>query len=301
MIKLIVTDLDNTIYNWVDFYVPAFNAMLKELNHISGISERQLKQAFKRVHQKHKTTEYAFAIEELDVLPEVQQGKPPRYIREKYDVAIEAFRRTRNEKLRMYEGVASTLEQLRQEERKTIAHSDAMMFYALYRLKQLKAENLFDGILAAKDHGIPTHHEDRDLERWQHSYDTPIPYKRELPSEIAKPNPQCLAGLLSDFNVLPKEAIYVGDSLNKDIKMAQECSVYDVYAEYGRHYNQDNYEELIEISHWASNDISRETESIIKDVQPSFVISRFAELNDVIRRIESSGLCTKSRSCSAAS
>ena len=85
MIKLIVTDLDNTIYNWVDFYVPAFNAMLKELNHISGISERQLKQAFKRVHQKHKTTEYAFAIEELDVLPEVQQGKPPRYIREKYD------------------------------------------------------------------------------------------------------------------------------------------------------------------------------------------------------------------------
>ena len=40
-IELVVADLDNTLYNWVDFYVPSFLAMLREIQRISGgVDER---------------------------------------------------------------------------------------------------------------------------------------------------------------------------------------------------------------------------------------------------------------------
>ena len=31
MIKLVVTDLDNTLYDWVGYYVPALDAMIAEM------------------------------------------------------------------------------------------------------------------------------------------------------------------------------------------------------------------------------------------------------------------------------
>src|ERR1051326_6917081 len=99
MIKLVITDLDNTIYNWVDSYVLSFNAMVSELQRLSGIDERKLRDGFKAIHRKYRTTEYAFAIEQLDVLPEVKQGISTEQIRERYDSAICAFRRVRNETL----------------------------------------------------------------------------------------------------------------------------------------------------------------------------------------------------------
>jgi len=74
-IKLLVTDLDNTTYNWIDFYVPSFLAMVQELSRFTGIGEDELKASFKRLHQQHKTSEYTFAIQQLDVLREENKGR----------------------------------------------------------------------------------------------------------------------------------------------------------------------------------------------------------------------------------
>lgn len=130
MIKLLITDLDNTIYNWVDFYVPSFNSMVQELSRITAIDERALRESFKRVHQKHRTTEYAFSIEELDVLSQTDAGLTVPEKLQKYDSAINAFRKIRKEALRLYEGVKETLEMFRNTGMKIVGHTDAMMFYA---------------------------------------------------------------------------------------------------------------------------------------------------------------------------
>ena len=103
MIKLIITDLDNTIYDWVEFYVRSFNAMIKEISLTTSISEEELKESFKRVHEKHNTTEYAFSIEELDVLSKINAKLSTKQLLEKYNNAIHAFRSMRKKTIKLYE------------------------------------------------------------------------------------------------------------------------------------------------------------------------------------------------------
>jgi len=79
-----------------------------------------LRESFKRVHQKHKTTEYAFSIQDLDVLAEIDAGLTVSEILRKYDSAIKAFRVTRKKTLHLYGDVREALEKLRSEGRKII-------------------------------------------------------------------------------------------------------------------------------------------------------------------------------------
>lgn len=288
MIKLIITDLDNTIYNWVDFYVPCFNAMLKELALLTGIKKQNLRESFKRVHQKYKTTEYAFSIEKLDVLSEANAGLTVPEVLQKYNSAIKAFRSMRKKRLRLYDGVKETLEKLRREHRKIVGHTDAMMFYAVYRVKQLGVEQLLDGLVAPRDHGLPKGTRPEDVRSYSEAekYETIISFKKELEPGILKPNPGCLHEILRDFAIKPEETIYVGDSLHKDIYMAQRCGVYDVDAEYGRDYNPDYYRQLVEISHWTKADVVRELDLKTLNIFPTFTISCFGDILKVIQEIE---------------
>lgn len=288
MIKLVITDLDNTLYNWVDYFVPSFSAMLEELVRITGIDEATLKDSFKRVYQRHGTTEYAFSIQELDVLESRNAGLTLSEVLAKYDTAIRAFRRMRRKTLCLYGGVSSTLLDLRRQGRKIAAHTDAMMFYAESRLKQLEIEDLFDALVAPRDHGLPpgARFEDVRYHRTRDAYEARIPVKRALDPGILKPNPQCLLDIVKTFGVDPKQALYIGDSLSKDVQMAQLAGVHDVYAAYGKHHSADYYRKLVEITHWTEEDVAREKELQAVSVKPSFTISSFAETLSLIRQLD---------------
>lgn len=289
-IKLIIFDLDNTIYNWVDYYASSFKAMLEELVKITGLSESVLKASFKRVHQYHRTSEYAFAIQELDVLAEKDYGLSFIEKLEKYNSAIYAFRKKRKETLKLYPGVVETLETLSAEHRIIVAHTDAMMFYAIYRLQtQLNIACFFNGLFAQKNHGLPPGIVEKDVRFFQDpkKYQCSIPVLRELDPNLLKPDPRILKSILSEFDVSPENAIYIGDSLNKDVRMAQSCSVHDVFAVYGTKYNPNNYQLLVEITHWNDEDVIRETKLAYQEIKPTHTIHSFPQILEVIKEIES--------------
>lgn len=289
MIRLIVLDLDNTLYNWVDYYVPAFNAMLHELMGITGLSEEALTASFKRVHQLHRTSEYAFAIEELDVLTPWTQGKSVPEILETFRSAIEAFRDVRQLELQLYPGVEETLVELRRGGRKLVAHTDAMMFYAMYRLRQLGIEEFFDGLVAPRDHGLPA----GVLPHWVRShsdepttYEPQVSFVRELEPSMLKPNPRILQEILSSFGVTPDEALYVGDSLHKDVAMARHAGVHAVLATYGRHCDPENYRKLVEITHWTEEDVELELALRRMPVEAEYQIDSFPGLLSLLADLE---------------
>jgi FMN phosphatase YigB (HAD superfamily) len=66
--SVVLTDLDNTLYDWVDIWYKSFKAMLDQLVEESGVSGETLVKDFKQIHEKHGTSEYALAIEELPSL-----------------------------------------------------------------------------------------------------------------------------------------------------------------------------------------------------------------------------------------
>ena len=288
MIELVVLDLDNTLYDWVGYYVPAFRAMLAELSRITGLPEDELKASFQRVHQRHGTSEYAFAIEELDVLQETDRNLSIPDRLEKYATAIDAFREVRAERLSLYPGTVEVLEALRDRELELVAYTDAMLFYATRRLKQLGIEHFFSGLVAPRDHGLPP----GVRPEWVRSsdddskYQPLIPHVEELEPGLAKPNPEILLEIVRNFDTRPERSVYVGDSLHRDVYMAQLAGVHDVYARYGQSYPREYFAELVEITHWTDEDVARERDLHRISVEPSQIIDSIRELPSALDRVE---------------
>lgn len=48
---VIITDLDNTLFDWVELWYSCFTAMMTKVTEISGISLDELKPEIRKVHQ----------------------------------------------------------------------------------------------------------------------------------------------------------------------------------------------------------------------------------------------------------
>ena len=95
---LIITDLDNTLYNWVDYFAPSFRGMVHALSKKSGVEEDLLIQEFRHVYNRHRSIEYSFSVQELNVF----KDKSSEEIQELIKTAKGAFSRVRGKKLELY-------------------------------------------------------------------------------------------------------------------------------------------------------------------------------------------------------
>ena len=75
MIKLLITDLDDTLYSWISFFIPAFYEMVDELASIQKKNKEELVREYKLVHQEKGSVEYPYAT---TYLPSVQAAYPSR-------------------------------------------------------------------------------------------------------------------------------------------------------------------------------------------------------------------------------
>jgi phosphoglycolate phosphatase len=73
--RLILVDLDNTLYDWVAFFVPSMPAMLSELCDMLDARMEDLLSELRSVYERHGLVEYAFSIQ---ALPSVGALPPER-------------------------------------------------------------------------------------------------------------------------------------------------------------------------------------------------------------------------------
>jgi histidinol phosphatase-like enzyme len=106
---------------------------------------------------------------------------------------------------------------------------------------------------------------------------------RHTPPGELKPNPQILLDIIEASGATPEESIYIGDSLMKDITMAQDAGVRDVYAQYGYAQDREAYELLRAVTHWTDDDVARERTILARGtVTPSYTLrDSFAELTSL--------------------
>jgi FMN phosphatase YigB (HAD superfamily) len=55
--KLLITDLDNTLYDWVTFFTASFRSMVTELTSMLETFEDNLLEEFKSIHQRYGNSE----------------------------------------------------------------------------------------------------------------------------------------------------------------------------------------------------------------------------------------------------
>ena len=109
MIKLLVTDLDDTLYSWIGFFIPAFNGMLEELSTILNVPKDILLHVYLRVHQAQGSVEFPFSTL---FLPSVKAAYPTKTKEEILSIlnpAFHKFNSVRKEKLQLYPSVREVL------------------------------------------------------------------------------------------------------------------------------------------------------------------------------------------------
>jgi phosphoglycolate phosphatase-like HAD superfamily hydrolase len=252
----VVTDLDDTIWDWLSMWHSSFSPYLNEIADFSGIDETSLKLDFKKLHQKYNTTEVSFAFGELELLSAEQKEqitKKPligKSILHKYNSNKKA-------NLKMYDGVLKTLLQLKSQGVLIIGFTESNAFFTKYRLKHLELDGVFDCIYTPLDTGVPQSVEKvYNDEHWE-PVKTEIRY---LSKTIKKPDSEILGIILRDFQVSKENTIYIGDKIDRDIRMANDAKITSVYAKYGSEISNDKYQLLKEVTHWSQEDVIREAE-----------------------------------------
>jgi phosphoglycolate phosphatase-like HAD superfamily hydrolase len=95
-----------------------------------------------------------------------------------------------------------------------------------------------------------------------------------VPRAERKPNPRLLFNMCTREGVSTAEAVYVGDSLTRDMSMAKEAGNCAVWAKYGTRYDPALWTTLVKTTHWTEEDVACEAElkHVYDAVRPDFVI-----------------------------
>ena len=285
---VLVTDMDNTLFDWLGMWRAAFGAMLEHLIADSGVPRATLEAEFFAIHQRHGTTEYAFAIQELPSLRARHPRKAGAHageaedLPERYAAAIDAYRVMRRRTLALYPGVQETLRAVRAAGALVIAYTESRAYYADYRVRTLELDGTLDYLYSLPDHALPEGLTASQIRRYPpEHYRLRSTVHRHTREGAWKPDASVLIGILSDVGAEPAEAVYVGDSLVKDVAMAQAAGVVDVFARYGDVRSRPGYDLLRRVTHWPPAMLARSEGIREADIRPAHVLTEgFAELLD---------------------
>jgi len=280
-IATVITDLDNTLYDWVAMWGAAFTPMLRVLVEQSGVDQSVIEAEAREIHRKYGTSEYSFLIESL---PSLQRKHPGRKLAEVYGDAIRAYRKAREASLRPFPTVIDTLTALKAKGCLIIGYTDSRAFYCAYRVRRLGLDGVLDFLFSPPDHDVPGTLEEVRSQPPE-AYEFMKTVHRYTPEGEVKPNPQVLADIMRAVGAAQDRTVYVGDSLMKDVLMAQEAGVTDVFARYGLAQHTEEYELLSRVSHWTDADIEREKKLKAEhNVHPGYTLNEsFAELLDLFQ------------------
>jgi phosphoglycolate phosphatase len=270
-VSLLITDLDNTLYDWFEIWYGPFSAMLDTVVKMSGVESSVLEKEIRAVHQKRRTSEYSYLLDEL---PSLKSLHPDQKIAEVYSDAIRRFRSERKRKRRLYPDVRETLEYVKNRGTKIVAYTESLAFYTAQRILHLELDGIIDYVYSPKDHGFPEGVTPQSLRTQPpDAYKFEYTEHRFTPEDKLKPAPDILRLIICEIGGNQAEVAYIGDSLMKDVAMAQDAGVYDVWARYGLVQHKAEYDLLRRVSHWSEEDVLRERElSEGATVSPSFIL-----------------------------
>lgn len=291
--SVLVTDLDNTLWDWFHAWHASFDAMVGRLCEISGVERGILEAEIRVVHQRRSTSEYSNLLNELPSLEDAYSNVTPM---QRFDDAVHIANSRRKSETKLYAGVRDALLELKNHGITIVAYTESISFWSEWRIKHTQLDGIIDILYSAPDHDLPAGTSFEDLRRPEHRPDNDYGLERtvhrHIPREEIKPNPEVLRAILSDLGCDPAKAVYVGDSLMKDVAMAQAAGVLAVHAKYGEVQHTSDYDLLRRVSHWP--DVAVETERKLismPTIFPDVVLEHgFSEILDLFNL---SALCSE--------
>jgi FMN phosphatase YigB (HAD superfamily) len=283
MIRVVITDLDNTLYSWVNYIVPALEAMVDSLCRSTGFPRIRIVQSLKEVYERYGTNDYAFAIQESSIFREFESDFDS-FQALVIAPAKEAFAAARKRYLQLYPGAMDGLRELREGGVSVIALTDSPRNSAEARVRALGLDGHLQALYTLPAYPLPEWVDERIRRLDSEGYyrlDIPVV---ELPPSHEKPHGGGVARILSDFTVEPAEVLLVGDNRGKDGGTSRAAGIPFAWAEYGTYLSLEYRERLDVIS---ARGVTRkhlsESEPGEELLIPDFTLSNFRQVAQVVR------------------
>ncbi|MBM0234876.1 HAD-IA family hydrolase [Micromonospora sp. STR1_7] len=276
IVNALVLDMDNTLYDWVAYFVPAVRAMVTVAAKLLAVSEDELRGDLRFVHRTHGNTEHPFALLETAAVERQMPAMSQRARHEHLLPAFAAFNEVRRNHLRLYQGVESTLRAVKATGCRIVGHTEAKDVNISSRARALGLESMLEAVYAPRFVG-PPHPLGVDRRSTPAAIEVCV-----LPPTARKPNPDIARRIAEQLNVPPARCLYVGDNLSKDVVMAKRAGMLAAWARYGTHHDPELWRDLVALSHWEATAVSA-AESTGDDstrFAPDVTLDAFYELLD---------------------
>lgn len=279
MAKLLITDLDNTLYDWVSYFSQSFEVLVHAIHELTGIDREILLDDFKIVHQKYNNSERPYATLELESVIKFFGINDKSYLKEKLQPAFDRFSEKRKETLNLYSGVEEALNKLVSENVIVVGHTESYEVNSIYRANKLGLHRYFKHLYTIGS--LSSSHPDSNKPLISQD---DLDWVVTLPEAERKPNPELILDICQREGVSPSDTYYIGDSIVKDISMANAAGVNSVWAKYGKAIDNANWSLLVRITHWTDKDVSNEEnlKAMYSSVKPNHEVSEFSEIVNII-------------------
>lgn len=291
-IRLVVTDMDNTLYSWIDYIVPAVEAMVDAVVEATGFPRIKVIQSLKAVYTKYESNEYPFALQESTLFTQdfPEFGSFDKLV---IEPARAAFSEARKKYLKPYKGVVETLAALKEKRVIVVALTDAPRNPAQQRVKKMQLDQWLTALYTMPGFTFPEGPDGSKLvapdivqKEERGGYEAACP-AIELPRDWEKPNPAGLKKIINTYGLQPSEVLVVGDSVKKDIGVARELGCHDAWAEYGTYVSHEYRERLDIIS---SSAITRRHAAHVFEggaqaIKPTRALSNFSQVLELVQSL----------------
>ena len=289
--KLIVLDIDNTVFNWVEYYVACMNALLKKVSKVTGIPLDTLYLEARHIFEMEGSIEYPFLIQEMPSVIEHYGSEIDRMLREAVEPGRQAFNSEAKNTLVPYPLVKETMQTIKQRWPKipVIALTDAPRYVAMWKLNKLGLLPYFDAVYGLSDPRIPTDTVSQRVKvdpeiLMKHLQKTSFDFTgriRILPEDYEKPGTKGLKTVLMDFEMESHlgDVLWVGDNLRKDVGLGRRLGVHTGWAKYGTVIRDEARQLLLKFS--PQNNIAKNVslDPLSQDApQPDFVLENFEDI-----------------------
>lgn len=281
-IHTLICDLDNTLYDWVAYFVPSFYAMVDRAVGILECDREELLDDLREVHRAHQNTEEPFALLQTNVVRRVLFGMSLKEQQTKLDPAFYAFNSMRKRTLTLYPDVLVAMDELRRHGIQILAYTDSRALAAIDRVSRLGLSERLTRVYC-RSRSVQVF---SDV-IWSADWGEGITKEKiiEFDDDKRKPDPAALLQICATERVDVRRCAYMGDSLTRDIGMARRAGVFAIWAEYGSRPAPDLYKKLVRVSHWTEQDVEleRRLSNSVGEYPPNFVAKRsFSEVVGVL-------------------
>lgn len=243
--KILILDIDNTVFDWVTYYVNCMDALFKKVEEVTGVPVDTLAHESKKVFEAQGSIEYPFLIQELPSVIAYYKGNSDKMVAEAVDLGRIAFKDAAENHLKPYESVLETFSTIKEKwpEFPIIALTDAPRYVAMWKLNKLGILHYFDALYGLSDPKIPTDPENQKAKvapeiLMKHLQQNCFDFKgivRTLPEDYEKPGTRGLKTVLMDHEMEGHydHVLWVGDNLRKDVGLGRRLGIKSAWARYG--------------------------------------------------------------------